>query len=121
MTMKIIAGLLALFLSGVTSVTRAAQETEQEQRIAEMKSDLVGHTMGGREEGWKFQSVSQIKELTIEEEKEEDGERICTVELRLSDPRVKGTYEAKAKLTYKKVGGEWKLDTVGLLSMKRVE
>ena len=119
--MKTLTGLLAVILSVAPVLARTAQDTEQEQRIAHMKNELVGHTMGGREEGWKFQSASQIEELTIEKEKEEDGERICTVFLRLSDPRVKAVYNARAKLTYKIVDGEWELDTVGLLSMKRIE
>lgn len=114
--MKAFMGLLAMLFS-VPLSGWALQEIEAEQ----MKSDLVGEVMGGREVGWKFQSASQIKELTIEEREEEVQQRVYTIKLRLEDSKVTGVYEAEAKVTYKQVDDGWQIDTVGLLSMKRIE
>jgi hypothetical protein len=116
--MNVLLGIVVL-LAGGPLVQQSISESES--RREEIKSDLVGHKMGGREEGWKFQSVSQIKELTIDDTKEEANARVLTVTLRLEDSRVSGAYQAKALLTYEKEGSDWKLESVGLLSMKRLE
>ncbi len=104
-----------LLLAGGASF--ALQDPSPDQ----LKSDLMGKTMGGREKGWKFQSVDQIKELTIGDKKEDANERTYTVKLKLEDPRVSEAFAAEAQVTYEKVGAEWKLSTVGLKSMKKLE
>lgn len=113
--MKTTAVLLNLLLGGGTSF--ALQDPTPDQ----LKSDLVGKTMGGREKGWKFQSVDQIKALTIRDKKQEADARTYTVSLELEDPRVSEAFSADAEMTYEKVGAEWKLKTVGLKSMKKLE
>ena len=106
---------LSLFLAAVVSFAFQAPSPDQ------IKSDLVGKSMGGREKGWKFQSVDQIKELTIRDKKEEAAKWVYTISLKLEDPRVSQTYAAEAEVTYEKVDSEWKLKVVGLKSMKKLE
>jgi hypothetical protein len=93
----------------------------QEPSVEQMKSDLMGKTMGGREKGWKFQSVEQIKELTIKDKKEEAGRRVYSITLKLEDPRVSQAFAAEAELTYKQVDSGWQVEGVGLTSMKKLE
>lgn len=93
----------------------------QDPSADQMKSDLIGKTMGGREKGWKFQSVDQIKELTIRDKKEEADRRVYTITLKLQDPRVSEAYTAEAEVTYEKVDSEWKLKVVGLRTLKKAE
>lgn len=114
--MTALIGILTLLYLGTS-----ASGEQSASREAQIESDLVGHVMGGREQGWKFQSVSQVKNLTVDDTEESAIKRIVTVTMRLEDPRVPGAYEAKARLMYEKEGGNWKLDTVGLLSMRRLE
>jgi hypothetical protein len=93
----------------------------QEPTSDQIKLDLVGKTMGGREKGWKFQSADQIKEMNIQDRKEEGDKRVYTLSLTLQDARVPGPYAAEAEATYEKVGSQWKLEVVGLKSMKKLE
>ncbi len=90
-------------------------ETEQ------MKSDLVGRVMGGREKSWKFESVSQIKELVINKRKEEPKKRVYSVTLTLHDSRVPSVYKAEAEMTYEKVDSKWELKVVGLKSITKID
>ena len=53
--------------------------------------------------------------------KEEAGQRIYTVALRLMAERASGTFVGEARLVYTPQGGEWKLAQVGLLSLAKAE
>lgn len=92
-----------------------AAETEQ------LKTDLIGRTMGGRERCWMFRSRDQIKELTVRDRSEDATKRLLVVTLRLrADPDC-GTFVATARLEYTRQGGVWKLQQVGLLSLVKAE
>ncbi len=89
--------------------------------VQQMKSELIGKVMGGRERCWKFQSPSQIKNLEIKSKKEEEANRIYSIVMELSDSRISGVYRAEADVTYKKIGIDWKIEMVGLLSLVRIK
>ena len=99
--------LLALLLAGV--LTLSAQTPTSEQ----MKSDLIGHTMGGRQKSWKFQSLDQIKGLTIKDKTEHGDHYTCTLTLELQ--------ATNTAAKYMKTGAGWKLDHVGLLLLKKLK
>lgn len=107
--------LIALFLPAAAVV---AQEPAE---VTQLKSDLIGHTMGGREKAWKFQSPGQIQQLEISSKKEDAKGKVYTIKLTLKDERVPGVYNAQAEVTYVQVDGKWKVKAVGLKSMKRIE
>lgn len=102
LTMKLVTVFLALFFS----LCCFASETEK------IKSDLIGHTTGGREKTWKFQSVDQIKQITIDSH----AGNVYFLTLVLHDSRVSGIYSARVKVTYS--GG--KVQSVGLLSIQKI-
>ena len=87
----------------------------------QMKSDLVGHTMGGRQKSWKFQSTDQIKEIHIREKNEQTYHGTCTVDLELQAANSHARYAAEARVEYVKTASGWKLDHVGLLSLKKIK
>ena len=87
----------------------------------QLKSDLVGQCMGGREKCWRFQSVDQIKELVIKNKTEDARKRVYTVTLQLKAASATGKYAAEARVEYTKAGNAWKIKQVGLLSMKKIE
>ena len=87
----------------------------------QLKADLIGHTMGGRESTWKFQSVHQIKDLTVTGRIESNASKEYFVTLVLHDDKVQGTYLSDAKITYQKgINGKWKVVSVGELSIKKL-
>jgi|ERR1043165_3130011 hypothetical protein len=88
--------------------------------VERLKTDLVGHTMGGREKSWKFQSPEQIKELVVESTTEDPQKRICIVALQLQASPATGRYAAKARLEYLKTPAGWRLKQVGLLSLTKL-
>ena len=102
-----LAGLLAL----------AAAEGEADQ----LKSDLIGHSMGGREKCWKFQSVEQIRELAIQTRSEESHRRVYTVSLRLQANQTSPLYAAQARVEYTNTTHGWQIQQVGLLSLAKLE
>jgi hypothetical protein len=77
-----------------------------------IKRDLIGHTMGGRESSWKFQSLDQIKDLKIEK-RVPSGYIVLLI---LRDSRILKSFEARALLTYENC----RLITVGELSIKQI-
>ena len=87
----------------------------------QLKSDLIGQCMGGREKCWKFQSVDQIKELVIKNKTEDAQKRVYTIALQLQAANATGKYAAEARVEYTKTGSVWKVKQVGLLSMKKIE
>ena len=115
--MKALLPPLILFfsLSCVTGYAQPVSEADQ------MKAALIGKTMGGREKCWKFQSLSQIKELVIREKKEVPQQRVCFITLKLQDARVPGVYQAEAEVTYRKVDAGWEIKVVGLKSLMKIE
>src|SRR5207244_1843539 len=68
------------------SLAAATQASEVEQ----LKSDLIGQCMGGREKCWKFQSVDQIKALTIQKKTEDSQKRVYTIALQLQAAKAAG-------------------------------
>ena len=113
--MKTISWLTALWMAGAFSLAAQTPTTEQ------MKSDLVGQTMGGRHECWKFQSTGQIKELKIKNKTENAQNHIYTVALQLEATKACGKYAAEARIEYTKMDAGWKIKQVGLLSLKKIE
>ena len=113
--MKIISLLPAITVAGWLALPIQAAE------LGQLKSDLVGQCMGGREKCWKFQSVDQIKELAIKNKTEDARKRVYTVTMQLQAANNNAKYSAEARIEYTKTGGAWKIKQVGLLSMKKVE
>ena len=113
--MKCMSLLTTIVVAGWLALPVQAAESDQ------LKSDLVGQCMGGREICWKFQSVDQIKELVIKNKTEDARKRVYTVALQLKAANVAAKYSAEARVEYTKVGTAWKIKQVGLLSMKKVD
>ena len=113
--MKMITWLWAMVVAGSLAAATQASEVEQ------LKSDLIGQCMGGREKCWKFQSADQIKELVIKNKTEDTRKRVYTVALQLQAANATGKYAAEARVEYTKTGSVWKVKQVGLLSMKKIE
>jgi len=107
--------ILALWLSG--TVTLCAQTLTAEQ----IKSQLIGQTMGGRQRCWKFQSIDQIKELTIKDKTEKADQCAYIIALRLQATNAPATYAAQARVAYTNTAAGWKLDHVGLLSLEKMQ
>ncbi|HEV8608311.1 MAG TPA: hypothetical protein VGQ99_23455 [Tepidisphaeraceae bacterium] len=114
--------LMTIILAGALTLSLQAAEA-QAANVEEIKFDLVGHTMGGREKSWKFQSVEQIKELVIKDiHMTEDGKaRICTIALRLQASRKTGKYAAEARVEYARTAKGWRIKHIGLLSLEKIE
>jgi hypothetical protein len=115
--MKIMSILALIIVPVAIGFTYAEQPSEASQ----CKSDLIGQTMGGREKCWKFQSANQIKELVIQNKREDAQKRVYSISLILQDPRVPGKYKAEAQLVYEKVDRQWKIKHVGLISLVKIE
>src|SRR5213595_1598773 len=104
-----------MIAAGVLALSLQASEVDQ------LKSDLVGQCMGGREKCWKFQSVDQIKKLVIKNKTEEAQKRVYTIALELQAANATGKYAAEARVEYTKTGTVWKIKQVGLLSLKKID
>jgi hypothetical protein len=113
--MKIISCLITIVVAGAFALSVGASEVDQ------LKADLIGQTMGGREKSWKFQSPDQIKELVIKNKIEDAQKRVYTIALRLQAANTGEKYAAEAKVEYWKTASGWKIDHVGLLSLKKIE
>lgn len=86
-----------------------------------LKSDLIGHCMGGREKCWKFQSPEQIKKLEIRQQTDDGARRVYVVALELRAAKGEGRYAAEARIEYVKSAGNWKIKQIGLLSLIKIE
>jgi hypothetical protein len=106
---------IALWLAGAVAFSAQAPTAEQ------IKSQLIGQTMGGRQRCWKFQSVDQIKELTIKDKTENASQCIYTIALRLQATNAPAQYAAEARVTYTNSVAGWTLDHVGLLSLQKIK
>ena len=84
----------------------------------QMKADLIGQTMGGREKSWKFQSTDQIKALTIQKKDEDLKKRVYKVALELQAAKDTPRYAAEAQVEYTRTGTGWKIHHVGMLSLR---
>ena len=113
--MKILTFFATIVVAGWLALPMQAAESDQ------LKSDLVGQCIGGREKCWRFQSVDQIKQLAIKNKTEDARKRVYTVTLQLKAANVNAKYEAEARIEYTKAGNNWKIKQVGLLSMKKME
>jgi hypothetical protein len=101
----------------VAGLAFAAHATE----VDDLKADLIGQTMGGREKSWKFQSLDQIKELVIKNKREDSEKRVYMIALQLQAAKSSGKYAAEARVEYAKAAAGWKIKHVGLLSLAKVE
>ena len=106
---------LLMTLAGVLALSAPASEVDQ------LKSDLIGQCMGGREKCWMFQSPEQIKKLEIKKKTEEGAKRVYTIALQLQASKTSAKYSAEARVEYLKAGSVWKIRHVGLLSLKKTE
>src|SRR6059058_3387511 len=111
--MNLIALLTTMTLASGLALSAPASEIDQ------LKSDLVGQCMGGREKCWKFQSLDQIKELVVKDKTEDSQKRVYTVALQLQAAKGSGKYAAEARVEYVKTAAGWKVKQVGLLSLKK--
>lgn len=123
MAPALIVALSITLIAGLAVQAPAAERMKPAigSELERMKSALVGKVMGGREKCWKFESVSQIKELLIRNKKEQARKRLYSVTLTLQDARVPGLYRAEAEITYEKVDSEWEIRVVGLKSLRKME
>jgi hypothetical protein len=108
---------MACLITIIAALTVSAAPSEIEQ----MKADLIGHTMGGREKSWKFQSIDQIKQLVIKDRTQDGRRQVCTVALQLQATNASDKYAAEARVEYWQTPSGWKVDHVGLLSLKKME
>jgi len=107
--------LMVLTAAGALALSAQAADVDQ------LKSDLLGQTMGGREKCWKFQSPDQIRNLTIKKKDEDLRKRVCIVALQLQATKGGPRYAAEARVEYARTGSGWKVQQVGLLSLTKVE
>ena len=113
--MKFYSLFTAIVLAGWLVLPMPAAESDQ------LKSDLVGQCMGGREKCWKFQSTDQIKELVIKNKNEDAQKRVYTIALKLQAANSAGKYAAEARVEYARTKTGWNIKQVGLLSMKKID
>ena len=113
--MKLISLFTTIGLAAWLALPMQAAESDQ------LKSDLVGQCMGGREKCWRFQSADQIKKLVIKNKTEDAKKRVYTIELELQAANANGKYAAEARVEYTKTGTVWTIKQVGLLSLKKIE
>lgn len=123
MAPALIVALSISLIAGVTVQVSAAERMKPAigSEVEQMKSALVGKVMGGREKCWKFESVSQIKELVIRNKREQGQKRLYSVTLTLQDARDPGLYKAEAEITYEKVDSVWGIKFVGLKRLRKVD
>jgi hypothetical protein len=106
---------VSVVLAAVLTCSGQASELEQ------IKSDLTGQCMGGREKCWKFRSPEHIKELVIKQRTEDSQKRVYIVKLRLEADKACGKYAADARVEYTKSATSWKIKQVGLLSLAKLQ
>jgi len=106
---------LKFLLLCASAVAGPASEADQ------IKADLVGQRMGGREKCWEFRSVAQIQTLAVQQKNETADSRVYVLDLQLKDANSSGKYAAQARVEYVRTGAAWKIKQVGLLSLKKLE
>ena|SRR6266480_5819299 len=113
--MKMLTLLIMIVVAGSLAAATPASEADQ------LKSDLIGQSMGGREKCWKFQALDQIKDLTIRKKTEDSQKRVYTIALQLEASKACGKYAAEARVEYTKAATGWKIKQVGLLSLTKTK
>ncbi len=113
--MKAFCCAIAIWLAG------AAPLPAQAPTIDQIKSQLIGQTMGGRQQCWKFRSVDQIKSLTLKSETTNAHQCVCVIGLRLQATNAPAQYAAEARAVYTRTAAGWKMDHVGLLSLEKIK
>ncbi len=113
--MKSISCVVALWLASAVALPAQTPTAEQ------IKSQLIGHTMGGRQRCWKFQSLDQIKELNLKNKTVSGGQCVCTIALRLQATNASAQYAAEARVEYTKTAAGWAFNHVGLLSLEKIK
>ena len=106
-----------IFMTGALAVATTPSNSAE---VSRLKSDLIGQRMGGREGCWKFRSPDQIQGLVIKDKTEEAQKRIYTIALQLQAAEGGAKYTADARVTYVKTRETWKIQSVGLLSLKKM-
>ncbi len=109
------AGVIAVWLAGAVALSAQTPTAEQ------IKSQLIGQTMGGRQRCWKFQSAEQIKELTLTATTEDARRCVCIIALRLQATNSPAQYMAQARVQYTRTAAGWSFNHVGLLSLKMIK
>jgi hypothetical protein len=84
----------------------------------QIKADLIGHEMGDMGKSWKFDSLSEFKELAIKNKMQQGDIIEYDINMRLKGVRSGGEVIVEALVEYKKVDGSWKIVSI---SMKRYE
>ena len=107
--------LITILAAVALALTTRASDEQQ------LKSGLLGHSMGGRESSWKFQSPGQIKELWIKGRTEGAQTCVYTVSLRLQCTDTGCKYVAEARVECAKADTGLKVNQVGLLSLAKVK
>lgn len=106
---------ILLWLAGALALSAQTPTAEQ------IKSQLIGHTMGGRQRCWKFQSPDQIKELTLKHKTVTARQCVCVIALRLQATNAPAQYVAEARVQYTKTAAGWTFNHVGLLSLRKIK
>jgi len=110
-----------IFLLATVATATALALSLRASELEQMKSDLTGQTMGGREKCWKFRSPEHIKELIIQKKTEDSQKRVYTIKLQLEADKACGRYAAEARVEYFRAATGWKIKQVGLLSLAKVQ
>ncbi len=110
-----------IFLWVTMATAAAAAFSVRASELDQMKCDLIGQTMGGREKCWKFRLSEHIKELTIQNKTEDSQKRVYTIKLQLEADKACGRYAAEARVEYFRAATGWKIKQVGLLSLAKVQ
>ena len=110
-----------IFLLATVATATALALSLRASELEQMKSDLTGQTMGGREKCWKFRSPEHIKELIIQNKTEDSQNRVYIIKLQLEADKACGRYAAEARVEYFIAASGWKIKQVGLLSLAKVQ
>lgn len=115
--MKAFCCAVALWVAGAVALPAQTPTPTADQ----IKSQLIGQTMGGRQRCWKFQSLDQIKTLAVKSETTNAHQCVCGIDLRLQATNAPAQYAAQARVAYTRTAAGWKLDHVGLLSLEKTK
>ena len=88
--------------------------------VEQVKSDLIGQETGDLlRGGWKFASLSEFLDLSIEQQNESGAILEYAVEMHLQDISTGREYRAEALVTYRKVDRNWQFAAVSLKRLER--
>ena len=86
----------------------------------QIKTDLIGQTMGSMFGGWKFESLAEFQELTINNKNQQGDIIEYDVNMLLKDTNSGKMYRAESMIVYKKIDGSWKIASVSKKSLKQL-